>query len=310
MTTHLFDGLNFESFESAVAIYHRVLQEAQKVEGPAPNICPDWEDKGRDFDLPVVFEKRDGYRLETFDFLDFRIEKGNCDDEYCLLRQKLFPMYTTGDEYECVVQVYASKVETAAEVAESVLGFVMQVELLKLLDTEACADIPCRVYVKDITKIGGYDREVPYRDAWKTKREMENFIVSSERGNAICSATIEVMGLGYIVVPPFGKNRFVPTGHPEISDEMFEAAVTRYPQEREEIRTLWGHIARHTTGTAFEANRFDFEDTVYVACQNPNAMGRPEWTQVCRHYVGSRSWVKLLDAYRSGLLAAWAESLS
>lgn len=306
MTTHLFDGL---TFEDAVAVYHRVLAEARKVEGPVPNVCPTWTDEGRDFDLPVAFEKRDGYRLEEFDFLGFRIEKGNSHNEFVLRQPKLFAMYA-GDEYNSIAQVYVSKAKTAADIAEVVLGYVLQIELLHLLNTEACAETPCRVYVKDVTKIGGYERYVSYRDAWATKREMAENIIASERGNAITEAIIEVADLGYSVVPPFGKNRFVPTSQSEISDEKFEAAVGGYPREQESIRQLWTQIASGTTGMGFGANRFEFEGTWYVASHNPNASGRPEWTQICRHYLGSRSWVKLLDAYRSGLLTAWAESLS
>jgi len=303
VTTHLFDG---QKFDDAVAVYRRVLAEAREVEGPAPNYCSGWDDG---YGLLFDVEERDGYRLEGFDFLGFRIEKGNSSNEYYLRRKKIFPMFES-DEYETVAQVYASKPRTAAGVAESVLGYVMQLELLELLDTADCANTRCKVSVKDVNKIGGYERWVLYRNAWTVKREMAETIISRERGNAICYATIEVVGLGYISIPPFGRNRFVPTQGREASDEEFETAVGRYPQEMEEIRRLWTHIARHTTGRGFEANRFEFEGTWYVASHNPNAQGRPESTQICRHYVGSRSWVKLLDAYRSGLLAAWAESLN
>jgi hypothetical protein len=61
------------------------------------------------------------------------------------------------------------------------------------------------VFVKDTTKIGGYEFLVPATDAIQKANDKAAWIVQAERGNAITEANISLDGVNFRL-PAFGKN--------------------------------------------------------------------------------------------------------
>lgn len=307
--THLFDGLDFNE---AVAVYWRVLEEARKVEGPVPNHHAGWVNQHREGDTFHTWavesrekiRERDGYLFEEFPFLGFVIEKGNGANEFVLLREKLFPR--SWAPMECVAQTHCSWAKNAADVAESTLGFVMQIELNAMIPEAAYYE----VMVKDTTKVAGHTRRAStMKEAMEIKRELEDGLYTRERGNVITEATITVNGIGKITFPAYGQPCFVPNPRrrPEpVSDERFAEIVAAHARRQEAIRKLWGFITQKYD--VWNKCRFEFEGTTYLVSANPNSRA-PESCQIARHYIGSRSWCDLFTALDSGLLEAWAKNL-
>lgn len=310
-TTRLFDGLKFDE---AVAFYWRVLDEARKVEGPVPNHDASWVNNhshqpdssayGWAVEDREKIRERDGYLVEEFQFLDFVIEKGNSSNEFVLTRKGL-PEFKTG--LEMVAQTLCSWGKNAADIAESTLGFVMQVELDALIPEVADYE----VMVKDVNKVGGENRHASsMKEAMEIKSKLESSLWYANNKNLISEAAITVDGIGEIVFPAFGHTRFIPNFERRpapMSNERFAEILAKRQSEIVEICRFWTVIACHADG--FGNRFFEFEGTKYIAYCNHNvSMNKPASSELLLHYVGARSHMSLLTGYRLGLLKVWAES--
>lgn len=71
-----------------------------------------------------------------------------------------------------------------------------------------------------------------------------------------------------------------------------------------EAQKLWEIIVPSPNFKYPWNNHFEFQGVRYEISHNPNRIGEAKWASLCIDYVGGQS-VKLIDAYRSGLLAAW-----
>ncbi len=310
--THLFDNL---SFQEALGVYWNMIDMARSVKGPVPNHDANAVNKDRQssfsYDYAVQrreeIRKRDGYLVEEFAFGDFIIRKGNSSGEFYLSREKLFPQ--SWQSHECVAQVSVSDPKSAADVAEAVIGFVMQVELVSIAES-ALKDAQFFVRVQDVTKIGGYGFDAKsLEQAQQDRREREDSLHTRERGNVITSSTIEGI-YGDFAYPAFGMVRFIPTQRVEMNQSRFEEIRTRFAREQAEIRELWGAIASQTRNYQFDdqTRYFGFEGTTYTVSHNPSSAD-PDSSSIAVGYVGGGS-LDLLTALRSGLLKAWVEWVS
>jgi len=318
-STQLFDGL---SFETSVQLYHEVLERVLRVEGPAPNLySKNWPETADEFQKrkEEVFE-REGYALEYFDVIGFRFSKGTGKYEY---RVDFVPSeFSEVRNYRPMViaQFDLRTCKTAAEVAEVGLQYCLGVELNSMLPKEGDYRIEVRnVHGQWDNFHSGYARSLG--EAIRIKRDLEDGIVSSERGNAFCEARVTLYGqsqiaLGYIWIPPFGDITFIPTQKnfrhggrwtPGLSPETAEKLIWRHREEEDEIAKLWPYIVRHSKRIRWDdPTEFVFENQDYWVSRGTSAVCQPGSAGICQGRW--RSNLPLKAAYRSGLLYAWAQA--
>lgn len=274
-STHLFDGLNLGQ---AIEVYHRVSQEARKIEDPMG---------------------------EEVKFFSFTVTPG------VLWGPKLYPTSWAPREVILQAGLGTREVSSAGEYVAYFLKYAMEIELAGVAKLELEAQQGrFRAYAQDVTKLGGYSSEATtLEDAKEAMLASGRGIAGEARGNAVVESAIDVEGLGYFVYPPFGATRFVPTATPSaMTEQEFLRIVGRYPAELDEIRRLWGHIAHATRRMGWFETLFVFGGETYYVFHNPNRAGVPDWSKICSDPSGHYG-VGLLSAFRSGLLAAWAKSL-
>lgn len=318
-STKLFDGLNFET---ALQLYFAVLAEAQKVEGPAPNLFSRrWPETAEDFEKRrQAAVSHDGYALESFDVAGFRFTKGTGKFEYGV---DFVPSeFTEVRNYNpMVIAQFDLEAKSAAFVAEGGFRYVLGVELNSMLPEEGDYRVEVRnVHGQWDTFHRGFTSTLG--EAIRIKREIEDGIVTSERGNAFCEARVTLIGayhtpMGYIWIPPFGDITFLPRDQAQIIDgvrsyytklsaDTAEKLLYRRQIEEEEITKMWPYIVRHSKRTKWDdPTEFVFEEQQYGIDRGSNTNGDPRSSHIRKTYGGG---IGLVGAYQIGLLEAWARA--
>lgn len=314
-STQLLDGLNFET---AVHLYHALLERTEQVEGRAPNLFErQWKESDEAYNLRQNRAiDSDGYALEYFDVIGFRFSKGTGKYGYYVeFVPSDFFQVTNSKRYIGSFDLRGAT--TAAEVAEVGFQYLLGVELNSMLPQEG----DYRVEVRNVN--GEWDSfhrgfAKSLGEAIRIKRDLEDGIAASERGNAFCEAKVTLYGdnyseLGYIWIPPFGDITFVPTRKnfryegrwtPGLSSETAEKLIWRHREEEAEIAKMWPYIVRHSRRMKWDdPTEFEFENVRYGIDRGSSTIGDPRSSHIT---AGYRCGVGVVKAYRIGLLEAWA----